>query len=587
MDENNSRTHKSSGEIRANNPAIEAIPQLLQSFHLLSIPAMEGAVRRIDSLLKLLDKADENEDVVAIAVEAWNEKVLGDIPLNKMTKEELTEQLTTIRDVVRKTIVDASYESQQEVYASSKEFHEQYDYAVASEGYAYATELAYLKTLGVNGQLVKDILSGKVRESLSNQILSHEIGSPLFGMKQSEITERAILNTAYNMGLPKILGLAEQPSAQNGYVGGAFQFDSVYILDEPFALDETGNDSVMATMIAFKEYKDSSNVFVIANDKALDFHSLRPDTQQRILSAISRSLELDKEKGNKIIPDDFPKMIEDNRLVYQMNTISSLEKEWSALIRKTMVGENSINLSKCPCPPFNYGRDRYLGLQMISLYLERVADPSLSPCWAGKVDLARHGYDAPCAKEYSSICLGRNGIVQLRPLANFKPDDFESLLTVKEWDDQFRSQLNSSERADLYHEAMHRFNNSSFSTPFDAAMASLYFAVRVGYNCGPVSIREDDVKDLLVDNLSVEEITSRRENPQNESLYSCMLSVCSRCMQIELEMQLGLRTQTHIPDMKVAVTKQAIEEFMAEEQYIIEAESVDQQISDDEYCPEP
>lgn len=561
MDNNTNKQTEVINDVLENKPAIEALPQLLQSFHLLSKPAMEGAIRRIDSLLALLDKAEENEDVFAIAVEAWKEKVLGNISLDKMTKENLIEQLTMIRDVVKKTIVDASYESQQEVYASSKEFHEKYDYAIVSDGYAYATQLAYLKTVDVDEQLIKDILSGNVQETLSRQIESHDIGSDLFRMKRSDIRERDILRTAMNVGSPQILGLAEPPSAQNGYVGSAFQFDSVYVLNEPLSLGGARGDVIKATAIAFKEYKDCTNVFVIVNDKAVLFHSYSLDKQLEILSAISRSLDNDRTKVNIYIPDDLPKIIEGNHLVYQMNAVSALEKEWSSLIRKTMVGNNSIDISILPCPPFNTKFNRYLGLQMLFLYLERVANPRLSPCWAGKVDLAKDGYYSGEAHEYSTVCLSRNGVVQLRPLVNYTPDCMEEMTTLENWDSHFRSQLNAAEKESFYNEAMCRFNNDFELTPFDASLASLYFAVRIGYDCGPITVNEEAVKDLLVDDLSIEEISSRREKSESPSLYASMLSVCSRCMQVELEMQLGLRIQTHIPEMKEAVTVQAVEEL--------------------------
>ena len=98
--------------------------------------------------------------------------------------------------------------------------------------------------------------------------------------------EHEILDEAYNMGSKARINIKEPESPSNGYIGGEVLFNRLKpLINAPMM--EFGKP----TSIAFKDYKDCTNVYVLVggNEKAVSFEGLNVRDRRSILQNIHES----------------------------------------------------------------------------------------------------------------------------------------------------------------------------------------------------------------------------------------------------------------------------------------------------------
>ena len=138
--------------------------------------ALDGAVKRIDQLLGLLEGVDNDGDALLIAQEAMAEGLIWDISgsAEPISAVYLRDTLETSRNVLVRMVREASSEHAEELFASTKDFYRENGHIEGSGDYPRLAMRSYLKTQGYTDSACDAILDHVIDRNIRAEISARE-----------------------------------------------------------------------------------------------------------------------------------------------------------------------------------------------------------------------------------------------------------------------------------------------------------------------------------------------------------------------------------------------------------------------------
>ena len=556
-------------------------------------PALDGAVKRIDQLLSVLEEVGHDRDAVLVAQEALSEGLLLSVNSSRseITAEGLRDDLTTSRNVIVRLVEEARSEYSKELFASSEAFYREYGPAEVQSDYPRHAILSYLKTQGFTAERCRAIADGVIDERLRGELAEREAerasvfhSDVLFLDTKPSTDIRSLLSmipTGYDMVVDARMrqGLTADPMMKEdnlrqvlmdhygkGYrpapslfteEGKALSGDidtlvdwveqdrSVIILhDRPAAeaasrigqeLFAWGASAGYRTMDSDGSIKTRSHESVIkelVGEQALEGKALR-------------SLRFDADGGfhfeqvHKTVDPMF-ELLRTDAAGVELFAGETLRDEaaaaWREAVRGALVDRPFV--FRDHCFPQMSSRDELYGAPLLIGQIVCAAKGWSVPMWFPTEAMSKVGIDYDPSKAVPMVFSAPDGQMKLKMMMNAGYLDDEESPVISHFEEMNRETYGREGRfAGMYEAAIKRFSETYPDAPeLDTVLAKLYFATVTLTEPGPLRLSQE----------AFEALSSR-------SVFDAFILTGSRCESISRDLMLSLRMGTSIRAVRDSV----------------------------------